>query len=223
MAYVITNGSSYIRYLPNNSATTTTKKEQARVFQSEVRAQNSCVCLPNVYRKMGFYVTELYQDDQKEIEMAVAETPKMQNPQATSDTEHSMEAYTVSEDLLDFNHLIEEISRFEDLVISLTAAKPHIFELLKSTELEILDIEHIAEFGVLNAPKAYKVYKKLHDARRLRRKCKDCLTAIGHLNSLYGEPVINKQVSKALAGMTTRKYEPRILSDFYEEICGSNK
>lgn len=223
MPYVITNGSSYIRYLPNNTATTTTDKQQARIFQSEVRAQNSCVCLPNVYRKMGFYVTELYTEDQKELSTDVHTTPS-----APANQDRAMEIQAsahsgVSEELLDFEFLIGEISRFEDLVISLTVAKPHITELLRSTEMEILDIEHIAEFGVLNAPKAYKVYKKLHDARRLRRKCKDCLTAIGHLNSLYGEPLVNKQVSKTLSGMTTRKYEPRVLTDFYEEICGTNK
>lgn len=216
MPYVITNGSHYIRYLPNNSATTTPHKEQARVFQSEVRAENSCVCLPNVYRKMGFYVTELYTEERSEA----LETPEAPSSQACQEQAAVMTASDLNTELLDFHYLIEEISSFEDLVISLTAAKPQIQEALRIAELEILDIEHIAEFGVLNAPKAYKVYKKLHDARNMRRKCKDCLIAIGHLNTLYGESVAHKQVSKALAGMTTRQYEPRVLVDFYDEICG---
>ena len=221
MPYVLTNGSSYIRYLPNNSATLTPHKNQARIFQSEVRAQNSCECLPNIYRKMGFYVNELYADDGAPCSATEVDQPHESELMLGNEEETKLSAAMFTEtDMMDFEHLIEEVSRFEDVIITLMDAKSRIKEILKVADLEILDIEHIAEFSVLNAPKAYKVYKRLHDARKLRRQCKNCLSAIGYLSPLYNDYMEGKYYSKTLAGLTTRQYEPRVLHEFYDEICG---
>lgn len=221
MPYVLTNGSSYIRYLPNNSATVTPHKNQARVFQSEVRAQNMCDCLPNIYRKMGFYVNELYADDTKSG--PVADAVQTHKSELIFDDDKSIDPpgdVGMEDELLDLEHLIEEVSRFEDVIITLMSSKERIQDIMRTAELEIVDIEHIAEFSVLNAPKAYKVYKRLHDARQLRRKCKNCLIAVGHLGPLYGAQIEAKHYSKVLSGLTTQQYTPRVLRDFYEEICG---
>ena len=70
---------------------------------------------------------------------------------------------------LDYDILdkVKEISTFTKQI---EERRLYLMEMIHKTDLEIVDIEHAAEFYNLNASQGYKLYRLLHDARIKRRE-----------------------------------------------------
>ena len=89
-------------------------------------------------------------------------------------------------------------------------------EMMHNVELEIVDIEHAAEFQTLNVCKGYKIYKKLHEARIKRRIYKDEIQKINlSLGCSMNSSSIEK-LQKCITGIDNKKYAPRIDKELFE-------
>lgn len=86
---------------------------------------------------------------------------------------------------------------------------------MSKVDLEVVDIEHAAEFYNLNAAQGYKLYKMLHDARVKRRDIKNEMEKLNHFlnTTLTSNSLQNLQ--KSIAGMKNRKYTPRVNNELF--------
>ena len=107
---------------------------------------------------------------------------------------------------------IKEISTFTK---EIEDRRLYLMDQLHTIDLEIVDIEHAAEFYILNAAQGYKIYKMLHDAMVKRREYKDELQKI---NSTLGTSVKSnnmKNLEKSITGLENRKYTPRVNKELF--------
>lgn len=107
---------------------------------------------------------------------------------------------------------IKEISTFTK---EIEDRRLYLMDQLHTIDLEIVDIEHAAEFYILNAAQGYKIYKMLHDARVKRREYKDELQKI---NSTLGTSIKSnnmKNLEKSITGLENRKYTPRVNKELF--------
>ncbi len=88
-------------------------------------------------------------------------------------------------------------------------------EELKSVDLELIDIQHAAEFYELNASQGYKLYKLLHDVRVKRRNIKD---EIAILDEFLKAKFTSESISAlkgSIANMDKRTYAPRVNKELF--------
>lgn len=108
---------------------------------------------------------------------------------------------------------VKEISAFSK---EIEERRLYLIEMIHNIDLEIVDIEHAAEFYILNAAQGYKIYKMLHDARIKRRNYKDELKKI---DLSLGTSIRSKNMEnlqKSIVGLDNRKYEPRVIKELFE-------
>ena len=108
---------------------------------------------------------------------------------------------------------VKEISAFSK---EIEERRLYLIEMIHNIDLKIVDIEHAAEFYILNAAQGYKIYKMLHDARIKRRNYKDELKKI---DLSLGTSIRSKNMEnlqKSIVGLDNRKYEPRVIKELFE-------
>ena len=108
---------------------------------------------------------------------------------------------------------VKEISAFSK---EIEGRRLYLIEMIHNIDLEIVDIEHAAEFYILNAAQGYKIYKMLHDARNKRRSYKDELKKI---DLSLGTSIRSKNMEnlqRSIVGLDNRKYEPRVIKELFE-------
>lgn len=111
--------------------------------------------------------------------------------------------------------ILEKVKEIHTFIKELEQRKLYLVDKLHEIEMEIVDIEHAAEFYNLNASQGYKLYKMLHNARIKRREIKDELQIIGYTlaSSLSSKSMDHLQAS--IAGLDTRKYTPRVNKELF--------
>lgn len=212
MSYIITNGVNYIKMTADNRPTTTGNVKDARLFDDQVKAQNYCVCLPNTLKRFGFYVSE--------VETTTPPPPppkRFENPIAYDTIQPAAE---LNEKALDIDYIVSEVKRFEDFVEFMRSQTDPIRRQFAYAEAQIFDIEHAAELSNLNVCQGFRVYKALHEARLLRRQCKDALDLISQIESVIGGGMITKNVSKHVDKMESRTFTPRAIPNLFDKIRG---
>ena len=107
---------------------------------------------------------------------------------------------------------VKEISTFTK---EIEERRLYLMEMVHSIDLEIVDIEHAAEFYTLNASQGYKLYKMLHDARIQRRSYKDELEKINLSLGTSIRSTNMENLEKSIVGMEHRKYEPRVNKELF--------
>lgn len=216
MPYVITNGVNYVMSGADNRATTTGDISRARMFDSKVKAQNCCVCLPNALKKFGFYIQEV---GAAAVGVPIQVTENSETRFANMPLfEDVPPADTLDERVLDKEFITKEMSRFEDFISLMHYSEPAVRQQLAHAEAQIFDIEHAAELEKLNVYQGFKVYKALHDARIMRRKCKDTLDIIERLNEVITDGLVGRTVSSHISTLENRTYTPRAIPELFEEI-----
>ena len=107
---------------------------------------------------------------------------------------------------------VKEISTFTK---EIEERRLYLMEMVHNIDLEIVDIEHAAEFYTLNASQGYKLYKMLHDARIQRRSYKDELEKINLSLGTSIRSTNMENLEKSIVGMEHRKYEPRVNKELF--------
>lgn len=112
----------------------------------------------------------------------------------------------------DVNQKLEEIAIFAK---EIEKRKTYLYQLIHNAELELIDIDHAAEFQTLNAAQGYKLYKRLHDVCTKRREYKNEVQVIENTLKTRINGCDLGNLEKSIAGLETRKYAPRINADLF--------
>lgn len=190
MAYVICNNDGYL-YQDAYGYSIVNDIDSARKWKNIQKANNVCRNV-NVNKKI--------QGNDFEVRYVLQEN-KVINPPAKP-IELDYDILDKVKDILFITKQMEE-------------RRMYLAEQIQKTDLEIVDIEHAAEFYDLNASQGYKLYKLLHDNRVKRRELKDELEKINLFlgTSLKGEDMEN--LERSILGLDNRQYTPRINKELF--------
>jgi hypothetical protein len=114
----------------------------------------------------------------------------------------------------DYN-LLDEVTKLETFAKDLKERKLYLESQLGKINMEIVDIEHAAEFYNLNAAQGYKIYKMLHNARKTRRELKNELETIQYILKSDMNKAFNSDISRHIQTLDTRQYTPRVLTELF--------
>lgn len=186
MPYIIcNNNNNYINRDKKNHFTVVSSMEKATKWNDTTKANN--ICKNNIKKLVQSYGLEV---------KYVSQENKVLNPVA--------KPIELEYDILD---KVKEISAFTK---EIEERRLYLIEMVHNIDLEIVDIEHAAEFYTLNASQGYKLYKMLHDARIQRRAYKDELEKINLSLGTSIRSTNMENLEKSIVGMEHRKYEPRV-------------
>ena len=219
MGYVITNGSKFIRVDNRNRVDTTKNFQDAKIFDSRVKANNFVCCLPGLYRNAGYEVVsdDLFLEDDL-MQKCNCDTSCEQK--AISQPTVSPE--TINEEFLDIEFLLANVKVFEEFIRDFKEQKDLITKEQARMERVIVDLEHAAELCELDARRGYLLYKMLHDARKRRRACKDAATIISILESHVDHTILKGDNTKMIEGLLHRQYTPREIQNVFEIFSHQN-
>lgn len=219
MPWVITNGKNFLKKKSNGTPVVTKELHEALRFDDCKKANAFCNGLPKTMKHLGYYASPINETQ---------ETKNVQSPpaQKKSDT-NELHAYIrkqpndrqdeIDKDLLEFDTFIGKIQDFSNFVSTAVSQRPLLVEAQRRTELEIMDIEHAAEFYNWNAAKGYKAFRMLRDARVRRRKYKDAIQWIDALIEANPSSFISANVQKKLNDTQQREYHPRVFPELFTE------
>lgn len=192
MPYIICNNDNYLAQNVGSGFSIVHSEEEAFKWQKIDKANNVCKKYCQVNKKVKKYHLEV---------KYVSQENKVINPVA--------KPIELEYDILD---KVKEISTFTK---EIEERRLYLIEMVHNIDLEIVDIEHAAEFYTLNASQGYKLYKMLHDARIKRRTYKDELQKIDLSLGTSIRSVNMENLEKSIIGMDHRKYEPRVNKELF--------
>ena len=102
---------------------------------------------------------------------------------------------------------------YEDLL----ERKQALIEELRTVSAELCDIEHYIEFTSLNASGGYRAYRMLKERLLRRRQIKDELLCISIFLRAEPRNILNGNLTRQIAGLGTREYGPRVLTELFED------
>lgn len=115
---------------------------------------------------------------------------------------------------LDYD-ILSKADEIAELAEQAEGRKLYLQEEIRKADLEIVDIEHAAEFYELDAARGYKLYRLLHDVRVKRRGLKNELEKI---NLFLGASIDSKKLGdlrKRIVGLDNKQYTPRINKELF--------
>lgn len=192
MPYIICNNDNYLAQDIKNGFSIVHSEEEAFKWQKIDKANNVCKKYCQTNKQVKKYHLEV---------KYVSQENKVLNPVA--------KPIELGYDILD---KVKEISTFTK---EIEDRRLYLMEMVHNIDLEIVDIEHAAEFYTLNASQGYKLYKMLHDARIQRRSYKDELEKINLSLGTSIRSTNMENLEKSIVGMEHRKYEPRVNKELF--------
>lgn len=207
--YVVTNGKNYIKCDAGNNIGVTKKVKEAKSFSDEIKARNYQEKLPRSFKNLDYHIAEIENKNEVQVDSEKVDEVK------------DFGQINLDELVLDISYLCGEMERFESFVLFITQQTKAIHSKLARVEEEVFDIEHAAEFYTLNARDGYFLYKRLHDARITRRKCKDALSAIEYISDVVSTGLKEKRATRRISGLNGREYAPRALPELFKGASAS--
>ena len=190
MAYIICNNDNYINRDNRNHFSIVSSIDKATKWNDITKVHN--ICKNNIKKLVQTYGLKV---------KYVSQENKVLNPVA--------KPIELGYDILD---KVKEISTFTK---EIEERRLYLMEMVHNIDLEIVDIEHAAEFYTLNASQGYKLYKMLHDARIQRRSYKNELEKINLSLGTSIRSTNMENLEKSIVGMEHRKYEPRVNKELF--------
>lgn len=192
MPYIICNNDNYLAQDIKNGFSIVHSEEEAFKWQKIDKANNVCKKYCQTNKQVKKYHLEV---------KYVSQENKVLNPVA--------KPIELGYDILD---KVKEISTFTK---EIEERRLYLMEMVHNIDLEIVDIEHAAEFYILNASQGYKLYKMLHDARIQRRSYKDELEKINLLLGTSIRSTNMENLHKSIVRMEHRQYTPRVNKELF--------
>lgn len=190
MSYIICNNDNYLKRDKKNHLSVVRNMQEATKWDTVTKANNMRTI--NAKKLCQHYNLQV---------KYVSQENKVTNPVA--------KPIELGYDILD---KVKEISVFTK---EIEERRLYLMEMIHNIDLEIVDIEHAAEFYTLNASQGYKLYKMLHDARIQRRSYKDELEKINLSLGTSIRSANMENLEKSIVGMEHRKYEPRVNKELF--------
>lgn len=109
-------------------------------------------------------------------------------------------------------NILEKVKEIKCFSSEVEERRLYLLEKRQELDLELVDIQHAAEFYKLNASQGYKLYRLLHDVTNERRYVKDELKKIDLLlgASIKTRSMENVEKSIEILESNNRKYTPRV-------------
>ena len=113
--------------------------------------------------------------------------------------------------------LQDRLQEIQDLADDIANKRIKLIEEISDCDKRIVDIEHAAEFYQLNAAQGYKVYKRLHEVRNCRRKCKRELQIVELAFDNINQRLL-ATIDKNIRHQEQCKYTPRLEKELFESL-----
>lgn len=185
MSYVICDGNFYLCQ-DKNGYSKVTDIDNATKWKKITSANNVCKSLSNNEKYNNFVV------------------------RYASNTTNELAEYTE----LDYD-IVDKANEIASLAKQAENRRTYLLEKIQMIDLEIVDIEHAAEFYNLNASQGYKLYKMLHNARVERREFKNELEKINMFLSATISSDKMENLKKSIVGLDNRQYTPRVNKELF--------
>ncbi len=189
MEYIICKDENYVACDLNRKYSIVHSVKEAYKWKSIDKAYNALHHLPKKYNQYHFKVESVTENN--------SVIDPIKNP------------YILNYKIID---KVKEIATF---IKEIEARKIYLEKIINVTELEIIDIEHAAEFYNLNASQGYKIYKMLHEVRNKRRSYKDELQQIELILGTEISESNFDNLEKRINGMDYRRYVPRVNKELF--------
>lgn len=163
--------------------------------------------MPKSFKNLGYHI----EGEAEIVKTTQTQTCPQQNP-----SEHKK--VIVKYDSSYIQGVKNQICQIRDFISDLKNKKQKAVGIVEKCEREIFDLEHNAEFYNKNACEGYKMWRKLGEVRRERRRAKDLIVIVdailedNNFDGILGQKTLNR-----ISGLENRTYSIRELDDIFPD------
>ena len=191
MPYILCNNDNYLVQTTASGFSITNNIEEASKWDKMNNANNVCKNISRNKKLKKYHLEVKY----------ISQENKIINPPAKPIE-------------LEFN-ILDKVKEISEFTKQIEERRLYLLEMIHTVELEIVDIEHAAEFYNLSASQGYKLYRLLHDARVKRREYKDELEKINLSLGTSIRSANMENLERCILGLDNRQYTPRINKELF--------
>lgn len=202
--FTIYNGDFYIAQFSTGLKPVRTK-EEAIQFKTYDKASSFMLNMPKSFKNLGYHI----EGNAEIVKTTQTQTCPQQNP-----SEHKK--VIVKYDSSYIQGVKNQICQISNFISDLKNKRLEAIEIVEKCEREIFDLEHNAEFYNKNACEGYKMWRKLGEVRRERRRAKDLIVIVDAIledNSFDG--ILSQKTLNRISGLENRTYSIRELDDIF--------
>ena len=163
--------------------------------------------MPKFLKNLGYHI----EGNAEIVKATQTQTCSQQNP-----SEHKK--VIVKYDSSYIQGVKNRICQISDFISDLKNKRQEAVGIVEKCEREIFDLEHNAEFYNKNACEGYKMWRKLGEVRRERRRAKDLIVIVDAIledNSFDG--ILSQKTLNRISGLENRTYSIRELDDIFPD------
>lgn len=204
--FTISNGDFYIAQFSTGLKPVRTK-EEAIQFKTYDKASSFMLNMPKSFKNLGYHI---------EGEAEIVQTTQTQMRPQQNPSEHKK--VIVKYDSSYIQGIKNQICQISDFISELKNKRQEASNIVDKCEREIFDLEHNAEFFNKNACEGYKMWRKLGEVRRERRRAKDLIVIVDAIfedNSFDG--ILSQKTLNRISGLENRTYSIRELDDIFPD------
>jgi hypothetical protein len=204
--FTISNGNFYITQF-STGLKPVRAKEEAIQFKTYDKASSFMLNMPKSLKNLGYHI----EGKAEIVKTTQTQTYSQQNP-----SEHKR--VIVKYDSSYIQGVKNRICQISDFVAELKSKRLEAVDIVEKCEREIFDLEHNAEFYNKNACEGYKMWRKLGEIRRERRRAKDLIVIVDAIledNSFDG--ILSQKTLNRISGLENRTYSIRELDDIFPD------
>lgn len=202
--FTISNGNFYIAQ-SSTGLKPVRAKEEAIQFKTYDKASSFMLNMPKSFKNLGYHI----EGKAEIVKTTQTQTCPQQNP-----SEHKK--VIVKYDSSYIQGVKNQICQISNFISDLKNKRLEAVEIVEKCEREIFDLEHNAEFYNKNACEGYKMWRKLGEVRRERRRAKDLIVIVDAIledNSFDG--ILSQKTLNRISGLENRTYSIRELDDIF--------
>ena len=204
--FTISNGDFYIAQFSTGLKPVRTK-EEAIQFKTYDKASSFMLNMPKSFKNLGYHI----EGKAELVKTTQTQTCPRQNP-----SEHKK--VIVEYDSSYILGIKNQICQISDFITELKNKRQEASDIVEKCEREIFDLEHNAEFYNRNACEGYKMWRKLGETRRERRRAKDLIVIVDAIledNSFDG--ILSQKTLNRISGLENRTYSIRELDNIFPD------
>lgn len=197
--FTISNGDFYIAQFSAGLKPVRTK-EEAIQFKNYDKASSFMLNMPKSFKNLGYHIE--------------GKAEPIQEPSKPSGHKKVIVKYDSSY----IQGIKNQICQISDFISELKNKREEASNIVDKCEREIFDLEHNAEFYNKNACESYKMWRRLGEIRRERRRAKDLIVIVDAIledNSFDG--ILNQKTLNRISGLENRTYSIRELDDIFPD------
>lgn len=204
--FTISNGNFYIAQF-STGLKPVRAKEEAIQFKTYDKASSFMLNMPKSFKNLGYHI----EGKAEIVKTTQTQTCPQQNP-----SEHKK--IIVKYDSSYIQGVKNRICQISDFIAELKSKRLEAVGIVEKCEREIFDLEHNAEFYNKNACEGYKMWHKLGETRRERRRAKDLIVIVDAIledNSFDG--ILSQKTLNRISGLENRVYSVRECDDIFPD------